>query len=269
MLAPGDGRGAAPPVGQLSGTSLEAFSAAELAVAGAAGVLLLAGAAFVGAVALASRAVPVLAPFTALWAPRVALQLAGALCLGAMAVRLPSWWSTSDAWVASTSLGTQALLCRLSVAVAYGAALPLLSALTVCISAAPRAAPLPPPVTQADSTQQGQLSQAGGRRVGTRVLTRALLAAAPVTALQVLIAFHDPIFGRRGGVRRAFGPRFVDTFVEGDSAACGLRAPPGGDQEADGVACALCTQPLLASAVSGAAWLARRARQPTRLLKER
>ena len=57
----------------------------------------------------------------------MALQLAGALCLGAMAVRLPSWWSTSDAWVASTSLGTQALLCRLSVAVAYGAALPQLT----------------------------------------------------------------------------------------------------------------------------------------------
>ena len=62
---------------------------------------------------------------------------------------------------------------------------------------------------------------------------------------QFLIAFHDPIFGRAGGLRRGVGPRFIDTFVDGGDAACAPRAPGAPP-------CALCTQPLLASAVSGA-----------------
>jgi hypothetical protein len=248
--------GAAAEAGALlQPSTLEAFSAAELALAAAAGALLLAGGAYVGCVASASRAAPVLTPFTSLWAPRVALQLAAAACLGAMALRLPSWWSSgAGAWVASTPLHTQRLLCRLSVAVAYGAALPLLTALAVCISAAPRAPHLPPPAT---APGEGEGASAGRAqplrsRVGTRVVLRALAAAAPVAVLQALIAFHDPIFGAHGGVRHVFGPRFVDAFVMGDPALCPGEGAHGGAHPDPGAGCALCTQPLLASAVSGA-----------------
>jgi hypothetical protein len=249
----------------LQPSALEAFSAAELALAAAAGALLLAGGAYVGCVASASRAAPVLTPFTSLWAPRVALQLAAAACLGAMALRLPSWWSSgAGAWLASTPPHTQRLLCRLSVAVAYGAALPLLTALAVCISAAPRVPQLPPPAT-APGDSAGAAAAPRRTRVGARVVLRALAAAAPVAALQSLIAFHDPIFGADGGVRRAFGPRFVDAFVQGDAALC----PGGGgaaphDAPHPDAGCALCTQPLLVSAVSGACARRGSARVPAR-----
>jgi hypothetical protein len=242
-MRPGDPHARGEP---LPAVALEGFSAAELAVAGAAGVLCLAGAAFVGGVASAARAAPVLAPFTALWAPRVALLLAAAACLGTALLRVPGWWGGEGAWVGSTPPATQRVLCRLAVALPYGAALPLLVALAVGITAAPRAAALPPPA----AADGGAGSPALRRRVGTRVVLRALAAAAPFAAAQALIAFHDPIFGPRGGLRRALGPRFLDAFAPGDDRTCARAAA--------GAPCALCTQPLLASCVSGAAAAAAR-----------
>jgi hypothetical protein len=226
----------------LPAVALEGFSAAELAVAGAAGVLCLAGAAFVAGVASASRAAPVLAPFTALWAPRVALLLAAAACLGTALLRLPGWWGGEGAWLGSTPPATQRFLCRLAVVLPYGAALPLLVALAVGITAAPRAAALPPPA----AADGGAGSPAPRRRVGTRVVLRALAVAAPFAVAQALIAFHDPIFGPRGGLRPVLGPRFLDAFAPGDERTCASAAPGAPP-------CALCTQPLLASCVSGAA----------------
>jgi hypothetical protein len=159
-----------------------------------------------------------------------------------MLLRLPGWWSAGAAsWAAeATPLAAQRLACRLSVAVAYGAALPMLGALAAGISAAPLAAPLLP-------LARGERREG---RPGARVLLLAAAAAAPFAAAQALIAFHDDIFGPRGGLRRSFAPRWLDVFVlDARPAVCAA----AGDGAA---ACALCAQPLLASAVSGAhLWL--------------
>jgi len=231
--------GGAPPPGAspLPASALEAFSAAELALSGAGAALLLAGGVFVAGVALASRSAPVLTPFTALWAPRLGLHAAAVLALGAMLLRLPGWWSAGGAsWTGAgaTALEAQRLACCLSVAVAYGAALPLLGALAAGLSAAPLAAPLLP-------LARGERREG---RPGARVLLLATAAAAPFAAAQALIAFHDDIFGPRGGLRRSFAPRWLDVFA--------LEARPALCADAP---CALCAQPLLASAVSGA-WFA-------------
>ena len=109
----------------------------------------------------------------------------------------------------------------------------LLGALAAGLSAAPLRAPLLP-------AAQGEAAQRG--HPGTRVLLLATAAAAPFAAAQALIAFHDDIFGPRGGLRRTFGPRWLDVFVTAHG------APLCAHADTD---CALCVPPLLASAVSG------------------
>ena len=106
---PRPGGAPAPAAAPLSPSSLEAFSAAELALSGAGALLLLCGAVFVAGVASASRAAPVLAPFTALWAPRLGLHAAAALALGAMLLRLPGWWSAGPASWAGAGAGAAML----------------------------------------------------------------------------------------------------------------------------------------------------------------
>jgi hypothetical protein len=108
----------------------------------------------------------------------------------------------------------------------------MLGALAAGLSLAPLRAPLLPLACGERRTG----------RPGTRVLLLAAAAAAPVAAAQALIAFHDDIFGPRGGLRRTFGPRWLDVFVTAHG------APLCAHADAD---CALCAPPLLASAVSG------------------
>lgn len=228
---------------RLSSAELEAFSSAELAVAATACTLCLLSGVFVASVAFESRKMAVgacalwrcglrpspraVAPFTQLWAPRLVLHGCGTLCLAAMLLRLPAWWALpGGAWASGTGQGLQALLCRLSPSLAYGVALPGLSALAVAQLAAPRG-PLLPPGDLGFGEEAGGRGWLRRRADGAQRLRLALLAAAPFAAAQTLLAFHDPLLGG-GGLRRALGPRWVDCFA----------------RQAGGLAC----RPALASA---------------------
>ena len=222
----------------LGSSSLELFSALQLAAAGTTGTLCALSAAFVASVAVAARRVPSVAPFTQLWGPRLVLHSCGALALGAQLLRLPSWWAVPAAWTPGTPREVQVVLCRLAVAIPYGWALPQLAALAVAIVARPpREADLP---TTEPSVPRRR------RRSNTRTVLLAGLAASPVAVAQTLLAFHDPIFGTSGGLRHSFGPRWLD--VVADAPACGQ---PGGCPASIGGTPVSCVPPLLSSALSG------------------
>jgi hypothetical protein len=220
----------------LSASSLELFSAVELAAAGSTAALCLLSAAFVAYVAFYARRTPCVSPFTALWGPRLVLHGCGCGCLGAMLLRLPAWWAIPQAWV-GTRVWAQGLLCRLSLCLAYGAFLPLLTALALCVVALPRHALLP--------CDGGEGAPRRRTRSGAQLVLLAVAAATPFAAAQTLIAFHDQTFGHRGGLRRRLGARWLDATAPAAPGSCPEETPD----------CLLCSVPLLSAACSALAAL--------------